>query len=207
LPAIAGHVPNRMVMCMAAFFDFCYLARLSSHDVHALQKMEEALARFQDLREIFRTEDVRDGFALPRQHALVHYSHSIRLFGSPNGLCSSITESKHIRAVKEPWRRSNRNNPLQQILVINTRMSKLNALSSYLGSRGLLDEDVYSARVRDITSNSATSSSLNDSIDKGTPTELESNISQELKAFEDDTLDLSGEFELPAVQLAKRASM
>jgi hypothetical protein len=44
-----------------------------------------------------------DGFALPRQHALVHYLMLIRLFGLPNGLCSSITESKHIKAVKQPW--------------------------------------------------------------------------------------------------------
>ncbi|KAH9975649.1 hypothetical protein BJV74DRAFT_862382 [Russula compacta] len=39
-------------------------------------------------------------------HSLEHYRRNIQLFGAPNGLCSSITESKHIKAVKEPWRRS-----------------------------------------------------------------------------------------------------
>jgi hypothetical protein len=89
--------------------------------------MDNLLTQFQELREVFRDEDVRSNFALPRQHALVHYTTSIRLFGSPNGLCSSITESKHICAVKEPWRRTNRKNPLIQILEVNNRLSKLAA--------------------------------------------------------------------------------
>ncbi|KAJ7913803.1 hypothetical protein B0H13DRAFT_2004115 [Mycena leptocephala] len=44
-----------------------------------------------------------DGFCLPRQHSLTHYRYLSQEFGAPNGLCSSITESKHIKAVKEPW--------------------------------------------------------------------------------------------------------
>ena len=44
-----------------------------------------------------------------------------------NGLCSSITESKHITAVKNPWRRSNRNQPLGQMLMTNQQSDKLAA--------------------------------------------------------------------------------
>ena len=51
----------------------------------------------------------------------------IHLFGAPNGLCLSITEAKHIKAVKEPWRRSNHNKPLKQILLTNQRLDKLAA--------------------------------------------------------------------------------
>ena len=61
---------------------------------------------------------------MPRQHSIIHYYALIRLFGAPNGLCSSITESKHIRAVKEPWRRSNRNEALGQMLITN-RLSEV----------------------------------------------------------------------------------
>ena len=82
--------------------------------------MEDKLAEFHQLCTVFRDEDVRDGFALPRQHALAHLVRGIRLYGSPNGLCTSITESKHIRAVKRPWRATNKNNPLIQILEINS---------------------------------------------------------------------------------------
>ena len=43
-----------------------------------------------------------ENISLPQQHTLIHYIHSIMLFESLNGLCSSITESKHIKAMKEP---------------------------------------------------------------------------------------------------------
>jgi hypothetical protein len=47
------------------------------------------------------------------------------LFGAPNGLCSSLTESKHITAVKKPYRWSNHNDALNQILIINQRLDNL----------------------------------------------------------------------------------
>jgi len=80
-----------------------------------------------------------DGFALPRQHSLDHYVDLIRLFGAPSGLCSSITESKHRHAVKEPWRRSNRYNPLEQILLTNQRLDKLAASRADFVARGMLE--------------------------------------------------------------------
>ncbi|KAK7685478.1 hypothetical protein QCA50_011342 [Cerrena zonata] len=146
IPAITGHVPDDMVKCISAFMDFCYIARCSSHDSDSLHSMETSLSTFHQYRTIFEVEGVRpDGFSLPRQHALAHYVRSIRLFGSPNGLCSSITESKHITAVKEPWRRSSKNNALCQILVTNTRMSKLAAIRVRFGAQGMLKHDVLTA--------------------------------------------------------------
>ena len=117
LAAVAGLIPSKMVQCLAAFLDFCYLARRAEHDTESLKAMDEALALFHELRNVFVETGVRPtGFGLPRQHALLHYVLAIRLFGSPNGLCSSITESKHIEAVKETWRRSNRNAPIKQMV-------------------------------------------------------------------------------------------
>ena len=105
--------------------------------------MQEALDRFHTYRVAFETAGVRsDGFSLPRQHALEHYITGIRLFGSPNGVCTSITESKHIRAVKKPWRASSKNNPLPQILRTNQRLDKLSAARSLFISRHMLDGDV-----------------------------------------------------------------
>ncbi|KAI0631782.1 hypothetical protein C8Q77DRAFT_1272685 [Trametes polyzona] len=62
----------------------------------------------------------------------------IRNFGAPNGLCSSITEAKHIKAVKESWRRSNRYEPLGQMLVTNQRLEKLSAARADFTARGML---------------------------------------------------------------------
>ncbi len=102
--------------------------------------MEDALQRFHTYQAIFVESGVRpNGFALPRQHALVHYPSLIREFGAPNGLCSSITESKHIKAVKEPWRRSSRFGALGQMLLTNQKLDKLAASRVDFEKRGMLD--------------------------------------------------------------------
>ncbi|KAI0309213.1 hypothetical protein OF83DRAFT_1019582, partial [Amylostereum chailletii] len=62
----------------------------------------------------------------------------LQLFGAPNGLCSSITESKHIKAVKDPYRRTNHNKPLGQMLLINQRLDKLTADRSDFTARNML---------------------------------------------------------------------
>jgi hypothetical protein len=69
----------------------------------------------------------------------------IRLFGLPNGLCSLITESKHIKAVKEPWWRSNRYNALLQMLVTNQRLDKLAAALADFRAQGMLSGSILDA--------------------------------------------------------------
>ena len=140
LPAIESYVPEEMVRALRAFLDFVYIARRDIHDTHSLAALDDALRRFHLHREIFRTCGIRvKGFNLPRQHSLTHYFKLIRAFGAPNGLCSSITESKHIKAVKEPWRRSNRFEALGQMLLINQRLDKLAAARADFASRGMLE--------------------------------------------------------------------
>ena len=103
LPAIAGHVPPGMVRALSALLDFCYLVWQSVLNEATLDAIDTAVDHFHQECTIFITSGVRVHLSLPRQHAMVHYHELIELFGVPNGLCSSITESKHIRAVKEPW--------------------------------------------------------------------------------------------------------
>lgn len=108
--------------------DACYIARRNAISEPALTQFQGCVAKFHHLRNSFIALGVRSSISLPRQHALSHYRNSIRLFGSPNGICSSITESKHIKAVKEPWRRSSGFNALKQMLQTLERLSKLAAL-------------------------------------------------------------------------------
>lgn len=89
-------MPDDVVKCVAALLNFAFLARRSAHDMEALDAMEQALEPFHKYCGAFKDAGIRgDGFSLPRQHALVHYVENIKLFGSPNGICSSITESAH----------------------------------------------------------------------------------------------------------------
>ncbi|KAJ7483082.1 hypothetical protein B0H11DRAFT_1205027 [Mycena galericulata] len=138
LAAVAGYLPSDMVKCLSAFMDFCYLVRRNAISTIDLAHIKSALDRFHTFRAVFIEAGVRVSISLPRQHSLVHYIRFIRLFGSPNGLCSSITESKHIKAVKEPWRRSSRYKALTQMLVTLTRLDKLAAAMRDFTGRGMM---------------------------------------------------------------------
>jgi hypothetical protein len=141
LGAIAGHVPASVVKCLSAFLDFCYIVRRNAITASDLDRLRDSLDRFHHYRTIFiGTAGVKGDFiSLPRQHSLLHYTRSIRLFGSPNGLCSSITESKHIKAVKEPWRRSSRFKALIQMLRTISRLEKLAAAQRIFTRLGMMD--------------------------------------------------------------------
>ncbi|KAH9983624.1 hypothetical protein BJV74DRAFT_712991, partial [Russula compacta] len=65
--------------------------------------LQDALSHFHHYREVFKTMGVVQSLSLPRQHSLSHYLELIKQFGALNGLCSSIMESKHVKAVKMPY--------------------------------------------------------------------------------------------------------
>ncbi|KAF7293941.1 hypothetical protein MKEN_01457600 [Mycena kentingensis (nom. inval.)] len=141
LPAITGHVPSEMVQAVAALLEFVYLVRRSVVDEDTLRAINDAVDRFHLYRESFRL--VRpDGFSLPRQHSMVHYAPGIQKFGAANGLCTSLTESHHITAIKKPYRRSNHNKPLGQMLLTNQRLDKLAAARVDFVARGMLPSAV-----------------------------------------------------------------
>jgi hypothetical protein len=139
LPAIEGHVPAKMVHAVRDLIEFTYLVRRDVHDTQSLAAIDTALKSFHNNREIFKTSGVVKDFNYPRQHSLKHYVAMIRAFGSPNGLCSSMTENKHIDAVKKPWRRSNHFNAVKQMLLTNQRLDKLSASRAHFTSNGMLE--------------------------------------------------------------------
>ena len=105
LLAIEGHVPKEMVLAMKAFTDFCYIARQNIHNMHSLKVLNTALECFHQHCDIFKECGIQiKGFNLLCQHSMIHYIQLICMYSTPNGLCSLIMESKHIKAVKEPWR-------------------------------------------------------------------------------------------------------
>ena len=138
LLAIAGHVPSQMVHTVSSFMEFCYLVWHNIITEDDILAINNAVTKFHVERSIF--DDVRpDGYSLPCQHSLVHYTFLIQEFGAPNGLCSSITESKHIKAIKEPWQRSSHYEALGQMLVMNQHLDKLAAARVDFQACGMLD--------------------------------------------------------------------
>ncbi|KAJ7064481.1 hypothetical protein C8F01DRAFT_1209068 [Mycena amicta] len=87
---------------------------------HVPPQMVRAFSAFLDFCYLVRRNDIGEGTLEEIEAALARS-------GPPNGLCSSITESKHIKAVKEPWRRSSRYEALTQMLTINNRLDNLAA--------------------------------------------------------------------------------
>ncbi|KAI6094812.1 hypothetical protein F5141DRAFT_1191608 [Pisolithus sp. B1] len=130
LPAIAGYVPNEMLQALSAFMDFCYIVHQSSLGEADLEALDRAL-------QCLKLTGIHsDGISIPQIHALQHYHEAIELFGAPNGLSTSIVESKHIHAVKRPYWRSNKNEEMAQVL-----LSLLNSHFSGLLDKPLIPQD------------------------------------------------------------------
>ena len=129
-------VPDELLFALRYLLDFCYLVRRPHITASNIVEIEETLTSYTYHRLFVLETGIRDNFKLPRQHTLYHFPHLIREFGAPNGLCSSITESKHIDAVKKPWRSSNKFEALNQMILANVRSDKLRALGLEFIRRG-----------------------------------------------------------------------
>ncbi|KAI6011092.1 hypothetical protein EDC04DRAFT_2871132 [Pisolithus marmoratus] len=103
LQSIEGYVPEEIILTFSSFLEFCYLVHRNVITEPTLIAIEDALTSFHLHHGIFHDAGVVLMFSLPQQHAMKHYPYLIHQFSTPNGLCSSITESKHIKAVKWPY--------------------------------------------------------------------------------------------------------
>ncbi|KAG1836302.1 hypothetical protein F4604DRAFT_1886122 [Suillus subluteus] len=126
IPEIEGHVPQEMVCAFRALLEFCFLMRRNIITEDTMKQIQDALTRFHHYRQIFETSGTVPHFSLPRQHSMIHY---------------------HIKAVKDPWRWSSKNNALGQMLLCNQRLDKLAASRVDFATRGMLNGSVLSRTV------------------------------------------------------------
>ncbi|KAI6002514.1 hypothetical protein EDC04DRAFT_2871876 [Pisolithus marmoratus] len=138
IAAIEGYVPQDMVHTFHAFLEFCYLIHQNVITESMFTVIEDALACFHLYHEVFWDANIITTFSLPQQHAMKHYPYLICQFSAPNGLCSSITKSKHIKAVKWPYRHTNHFQALRQMLIINERLDKFAAACADFKRCGML---------------------------------------------------------------------
>ena len=152
LPAIEGYVPSEIVCTFCSFLEFCYLVCQHVITEQTLKDIEDALACFHHYWEIFKSSKITvvETFSLPQQHTAKHYPELIHLFGAPNGLCSSITECKHIKAVKEPYWWSNRYNVIGQMLLTNQCLDKLASCHADFANCGMLEGTCLSAMLQSL---------------------------------------------------------
>ena len=144
MAALRGYLPSEMIQCLASLLEFTYRVRRDDITSPMLDAVSANVQRFHDLRRVF--DVVRPtGYSLPRQHAMLHYRELIEDFGAPNGLCSSITEARHIKSVKQPWRRSNRFDAIRQMLLTCQRLERLVAARQYYQSRNWMQGSILDA--------------------------------------------------------------
>ena len=128
-----------MVQALSAFMDFCYLVQQNLLDESTLDAINVAITKFHASHVIFEDIGIHSHFSLPHQHSVKHFWVLIQMFSAPNGLCSSIMESKHIKAVKEPYRWSSHFEALGQMLLTNQRIDKLAAYHVSVTVHNMLD--------------------------------------------------------------------
>ncbi|KAI0038969.1 hypothetical protein FA95DRAFT_1504825 [Auriscalpium vulgare] len=90
-----------------ALLDFLYLAQYPSHSDATLKYLEKALKRFHASKHIFEALGIREGFNLPKLHALAHYVDSIKLIGTTDNTNTEATERLHIDYAKDAYRSTN----------------------------------------------------------------------------------------------------
>ncbi|KXN85618.1 hypothetical protein AN958_11080, partial [Leucoagaricus sp. SymC.cos] len=127
ISALEDFIPTEMICTLHAFLEFCYIVQKEVIISESLNgSLQEALDHFHEYCDTFVQNGVWQAHRVPpHQHSLIHYCHMICAFGALNGLCSSITESKHIQAVKEPYQFDT----LKQMLITNSQMDKLASAS------------------------------------------------------------------------------
>ncbi|KAJ6483388.1 hypothetical protein C8R45DRAFT_1149359 [Mycena sanguinolenta] len=102
LPAIAGHVPPDVVQTVGDITELCYLVRRSVINEATLDAIDATVDKSHLHREVFRTTVLPEVVWGPERPVLLHH---------------------RVKAVKRPYRRTNHNKPLSQILLVNQLLS------------------------------------------------------------------------------------
>ncbi|KAF8258427.1 hypothetical protein EI94DRAFT_1912347 [Lactarius quietus] len=98
---------------------------LPSHTSDTLNRLEDALARFHNNKDVFVDLGVRDHFHFPKIHSLLHYQSSITLFGTTDNYNTEQTEHLHMDYTKYAYRATNKKDEEPQMTVWNERREKV----------------------------------------------------------------------------------
>ena len=124
--------PQRIVAAVRAILDFLFLAQFPSHSASTLTRLDDALARFHDNKDVFVDLGIRNHFNLPKIHSMIHYSSSIRLFGTTDNYNTEQTERIHIDVIKDAYKETNHKDETIQMATWQQRREKIQVHYAYL---------------------------------------------------------------------------
>ncbi|KAN0140483.1 hypothetical protein V8E53_001692 [Lactarius tabidus] len=140
LGLINGAPPPMLVQSVRALLDFLYIAQLPSKTRDTLHRLDDALARFHDNKSIFVDLGIREHFNFPKLHSLIHYSPSIRLFGTTDNYNTEQTECLHIELAKLAFEATNRKNEYPQMTTWVERREKVQKRFAFLKQEQGIDQ-------------------------------------------------------------------
>jgi hypothetical protein len=125
LPIPGGQNPSRVVKAVRALLDFLFVAQYECHTAHTLSRLDDILSAFHDNKQVFVDLGVREHFNLPKLHSLIHYTSSIRLFGTTDNYNTEQSERLHIDFAKDAYRATNKRDEYAQMTVWLERCEKM----------------------------------------------------------------------------------
>jgi hypothetical protein len=130
--ALIGSPNHDIIQASRALLDFVHLAQYHSHTDETLQALQDALDDFHALKDVFIGLGCRKHFNIPKFHLLVHYTKSIRLFGSLDGFNTENLEQLHIDYAKKAYAATNRKDYTIQMTRWLNRQEAVIWFNSYL---------------------------------------------------------------------------
>jgi hypothetical protein len=135
IPLPGNRSPSCLVCAVRAIIDFLYLAQYPVHTSHTLDMMDKALDQFHQNKSIFIDLGIRTNFNIPKLHALLHYTQSIRLYGTTDNYNTEYTERLHIDFAKEAYRATNHKDEYPQMTHWLERREKVHQFQKFISWR------------------------------------------------------------------------
>lgn len=130
--AILGACSPDVARAVQAVLDFIFYAHFEAHSDHSLACLEAAWATFHQYKYVFKEENVREDFNVPKLHSADHYADSIRKLGATDGYNTEASERLHIDYAKRGYAASNKRAYIKQMATWLNRQEAVSHFRSFL---------------------------------------------------------------------------
>lgn len=125
IPLPDGLSPIRLIKAVRGLLDFIYLAQYPIHSSSSLDRLEDALTRFHENKNIFVDLGIRSHFHFPKLHFIRHYRRLIENLGTTDNFNTEYTERLHIELAKNAYRATNKKDEYPQMTLWLERKEKI----------------------------------------------------------------------------------
>jgi len=132
IPLPGGMSNMRLVRAVQAVLDFLYLAQYPMHTNETLETLEDALACFHQVKDIFVDLGIRESFNIPKLHFVQHYVMLIRLYSTTDNFDTMYTKQLHIDFAKDAYNATNHKDEFTQMANWLERKEKIFRHDQYL---------------------------------------------------------------------------